>query len=94
MVKQISGVKAAHAELSNTAELVGASLEVKLILMKAVLGADPLESEPRWKALLHIVQMLMAAPTKRHKAEGMKTQAAVLERRIQWANQEGWEALL
>lgn len=47
-----------------------------------------------WKALLHMDQMLMAVPTKRHKTEGLITQAAVLARRLKWAARVEWEALL
>lgn len=74
--------------------LVGAYLGVKISLMRAVLEATATDADPRWKALLHIDQMLMAAPTKRHKAGGLKTQAAVLKRGIKWANQQEREALL
>lgn len=47
-------------------------------LMEEVIAAESDESEPRWTAFIHIDQM----PTHRHEAEGLATQAAVLERRL------------
>ena len=63
--------------------------------MRDVLAATTETKEGNcWKALLHIDQMLMARPTAQHRAEGLSTQAAVLERRMKWAWEEEWAALL
>lgn len=45
-------------------------------------------------ALMEEVIAADATPTQKHKAEGLATQAAVLERRLKCVAQAVWEALL
>lgn len=87
-------ITAGHIAVQVPRRLVGAYLAAKIAMVEEVSAADPDESEPRWKALLRIDQMLMATPTQKHVAEGLATQAAVLKRRLKWVAQAEWEALL
>lgn len=62
-------ITAEHTAVQVPRRLVGAYMEVNMALMRAVLEAPAREAGARWKASMHIDQMLMAAPTGRRRAE-------------------------